>query len=66
MFDSLQFLKNHIPLHTKVYPGHSYGEEPGQTFAYLLKNNIYLQINSRDHFVAFRMRETQNGILEFQ
>lgn len=59
MFDSLQFLKKRIPLHTKVYPGHSYGEKPGRLFKYLLGNNIYLQIDSRHHFISFRMRNSQ-------
>jgi len=57
MFDSLQFLKKNIPLDTKIYPGHSYGENPGQPFKYLLKNNIYLQFNCRSHFISFLMRK---------
>lgn len=65
MFHSLSYLKSTIPLETLVYPGHSYGQEPGKSFFYLLDNNIYLQIPEIQDFVAFRMRPTQKNPLDF-
>ena len=52
MFDSLNYLKRIVPSHTKVYPGHSYGKEPGESFRYLLKNNIYLHFSTREQFIC--------------
>lgn len=66
MFDTLVSLKRIIPHHIRIYPGHSYGEEPGKTFFYLLQNNIYLQFSNRAAFIAFRMRENQQGLLAFR
>ena len=59
MFESISFLKHQLPLETRIYPGHSYHEAPGKPFSYLMKNNIYLQLDSREHFVRFRMRHNQ-------
>jgi len=42
------------------------GKKPGKTFAYLLQHNIYLQIDTRDHFVSFRMREKQYNLFAFK
>ncbi|MGA1823795.1 MAG: MBL fold metallo-hydrolase [bacterium] len=66
MFHSLQYLKTHIDPQTCIYPGHSYGKQPGKTFAYLLQNNIYLQIDDREQFIAFRMRKNQNKLFHFK
>ena len=66
MFHSLQHLKSHIDPQTFIYPGHSYGKKPGKTFAYLLQNNIYLQIDNREHFISFRMRKRQNNLFNFK
>ncbi len=65
MFDSLQRLKEIIPPETHIYPGHSYGQEPGKPFAYLLHNNIYLQFTKKEDFIAFRMREGQKRLFTF-
>jgi hydroxyacylglutathione hydrolase len=66
MFDSLSYLKAIIPIDTKIYPGHSYGKEPGLPFPYLLRNNIYLQFNNKQQFIDFRMRKNQKGIFDFK
>jgi hydroxyacylglutathione hydrolase len=66
MFDSLSYLKAIIPIGTKIYPGHSYGQEPGLPFSYLLQNNIYLQFNNKQQFINFRMRKNQKGFYNFQ
>lgn len=41
MFDSIQEIKNTIDPHVKIFPGHSYGKDPGYPLNYLLKENIY-------------------------
>lgn len=66
MFDSLSYLKNTLPPTTRIYPGHSFGREPGQPFYDLLENNIYLHFTNRDQFIAFRMRPNQKGAFGFQ
>ncbi|MBW4085273.1 MBL fold metallo-hydrolase [Paenibacillus sp. S150] len=59
MFRSLQMIKRVVPPYTKVYPGHSYGKPPGQTFESILEYNIYLQLDKQEHFISFRMRKNQ-------
>ena len=66
MFDSLSYLKKTLPQTTRIYPGHSFGKEPGQPLKDLLKNNIYLQFANRDQFIAFRMRPHQKGLFSFR
>lgn len=56
MYDSLAKLKRKLLPCTRVFPGHSYGKPPGQTFSSLLKDNIYLQFDDREVFANFRMR----------
>lgn len=56
MYSSIELLKKRIKPETRVFPGHSYGKIPGQKFSLLLKENIYLQFNNEDDFVAYRMR----------
>lgn len=65
MFESLSLLKQLTPQQTRIYPGHSYSDAPGQTFEYLLKNNIYLNLNDRKQFVTFRMRGNQTNLFSF-
>ena len=59
LFASLQRLKQ-LPGHTRVFPGHSYGQAPGQTLAQLLQKNIYLNFTSANSFADFRLRKGQN------
>ena len=66
LFESLQILKVEISPHTHIYPGHSYGKEPGMFFRYVLENNIYLQFNEKDAFINYRMRKNQKGLFNFQ
>lgn len=60
MYTSLLYLKSILKPETRIFPGHSYGKMPGQEFAYLLKENIYLQFSDKDSFTAFRLRSGQN------
>jgi hydroxyacylglutathione hydrolase len=48
LYDSLQIIKKAISLQTKIYPGHCYGLPVGQTFDFVLANNIYLQFDSKE------------------
>ncbi|MGY3792654.1 MBL fold metallo-hydrolase [uncultured Aquimarina sp.] len=65
MYDSVQYLKKSLPLDTFIWPGHSYGELPGKTLRFLLKNNIYFQLENRKHFTSFRMRKGQKNLFDF-
>jgi glyoxylase-like metal-dependent hydrolase (beta-lactamase superfamily II) len=60
MFRSMQYLKAAVADHVAVYPGHSFGKEPGHTFAHLRQNNVYLNITDERRFVEFRNRPTGN------
>lgn len=60
MFASLKALKRRLKPQTFVFPGHSYGNPPGQILSQLLKDNIYLQFSDRDSFAAFRLRSGQD------
>src|SRR5581483_2439015 len=60
MFASLQNLKTRLKPQTRIFPGHSYGEPPGQTLSQLLRDNMYLHFSDKDSFAAFRMRSGQN------
>ena len=59
MFASLKLLKSKIEPETYVFPGHSYGKLPGQKFAQLLKDNMYLQFRNENDFAVFRLRKGQ-------
>ena len=65
MFRSLQMIKSIISKDVRVYPAHSFGKAPGQSFGQLLKENIYLQFDNEEDFVSFRMRKNQRGFLNF-
>ncbi len=57
LYESVQRIKRDISSDVKVYPGHSYGKEPGCTMEYVTNNNIYFQLNDKQVFVDFRMRK---------
>ncbi|SFJ70044.1 MBL fold metallo-hydrolase [Thermoflavimicrobium dichotomicum] len=59
MFDSIQKIKRHSNPDVRIYPGHSYGLEPGYPLKYLLHNNIYFIFEKKEQFIAFRMRKNQ-------
>lgn len=68
MFDSLSYLKSILDDCTRIYPGHSFALPPGQTFAEVKKNNMYLQFKDKESFATFRLRKTQkkSQILKFK
>ncbi|BBB93465.1 MAG TPA: MBL fold metallo-hydrolase [Methylomusa anaerophila] len=65
MYNSIQLIKNTVSPDVLIYPAHSYGKAPGYPLNYLLKENIYFQIDKREHFIAFRMRKNQNNLFTF-
>ncbi|CAL7959638.1 hypothetical protein GAMM_110026 [Gammaproteobacteria bacterium] len=66
MYASIQKLKNIIPKDMRIYPGHSYGKQPGAIFEDLIKNNIYFQFKNEKDFVSFRERKKQNWLFNFR
>jgi hydroxyacylglutathione hydrolase len=60
MYRSLSDLKQRVSPSVRVFPGHSFGEPPGQPMSKLLKQNMYLQFKTAESFVAFRMRSGQS------
>lgn len=65
MFESLERLKRDLDPETRIYPGHSFGKLPGQTFADILQWNIYLHFRDPDAFAAFRLRQVRDRARQF-
>jgi glyoxylase-like metal-dependent hydrolase (beta-lactamase superfamily II) len=66
MYESLECLKNRVSKEIRIFPGHSYGEQPGRSFGYVLEKNIYLNMRNRKQFVEFRMRKNQKNLFAFK
>jgi hydroxyacylglutathione hydrolase len=66
MFASLEHLKARLEPHTRVFPGHSYGQLPGRTMSQLRRENIYLQFLDKESFAAFRLRSGQDKVRLFR
>lgn len=62
MYDSIKKLKNIVPLNAYVFPGHSFGREPGAKFSEICTNNLYFNIEDKQKFVDFRMRSQQKAV----
>ena len=60
MFASLQTLKATLAPHTRIFPGHSYGQPPGRMLSDLQRDNMYLQFTDARSFASFRLRRGQN------
>ena len=65
MFETMQRLQRLCRADTRIWPGHGFGEEPGQTFATVLQKNVYLQLDDREMFIRFRNRKNQRGLMDF-
>jgi hydroxyacylglutathione hydrolase len=65
LYTSLGFLKKLALDKDMIYPGHRYGAYPGQTFEYVLSNNIYFHFEKKDDFVSYRMRPNQGSLFNF-
>jgi len=66
MFDSIQMIKGTVASDVCVYPGHSFGKEPGYPIRYLMEENIYFLIDQKQLFINFRMRKKQKYLLNFK
>lgn len=64
MFESMQRIDRDVPPETCIYPGHSYGIEPGKTLEEIKRYNIYFGLK-REEFIEFRMKKTQTNLLKF-
>ncbi len=62
MYDSIQKIKEVVPSSAYVFPGHSFGKEPGVKFTEICKNNLYFNIEDKQKFVDFRMRSQQKEV----
>ena len=65
MYDSIQLLKQTISSSTRIFPGHSFGHEPGLKFEKLKHYNVYLHFDCREFFASFRLRKDQPDIFTF-
>ncbi|MCH2193542.1 MBL fold metallo-hydrolase [Kordia sp.] len=59
MFESLEKIKQYVKKTTRIYPGHKYARSPGEPFADVLQNNIYLQFSKKEDFASYRLRKGQ-------
>ncbi len=66
MYDSIQKIKKLVTDNVLIYPGHSYGIEPGKALGHLRMINVYLGIEDKKKFVAFRNRRNIRGIFKFK
>jgi glyoxylase-like metal-dependent hydrolase (beta-lactamase superfamily II) len=56
LWHSLQRLM-HLPVETRVYPGHNYGETPTSTIGHEMRTNPYLRCATFEEFRALRERK---------
>ena len=66
MYESFQMIKRTVDPDVRIYPAHSFGKEPGQTMRSVVKNNIYFQIDRKEHFISWRMRSSFSGTFNFK
>lgn len=66
MYHSIQKIKNIVEPYVRIYSGHSYGKQQGETLKEVSKHNIYFQIDDAKRFVEFRNRKGQNGLHSFK
>lgn len=66
MYESIMRIKQLVHSGQCIYPSHSYGKQVGLDMEYVLKNNIYLNINKKDDFVRFRTRKEQSSLFNFR
>ncbi|HLJ85235.1 MAG TPA: MBL fold metallo-hydrolase [Candidatus Angelobacter sp.] len=66
LYQSLQRLKLNLQPSTRIFPAHSFGEEPGKEFSFVRKVNLYLSYQEEAAFVAYRMRKGQTNLFNFK
>ena len=57
MFTTLRRLKDHLPQHIAIRPGHNYSDKPQSTLAEQAEGNPFMQITDRAEFIQYRMVE---------
>ncbi|SFR80029.1 MBL fold metallo-hydrolase [Anaeromicropila populeti] len=65
MYQSVTKVKHLVEDSVLVYPGHTYKNYPGKSMQFVKDNNIYFCMEEEEHFVSFRMRRNQNGLMDF-
>jgi hydroxyacylglutathione hydrolase len=65
LFRSLQRIKSTLSPHIRIYPGHSFGFQPGWRLDELIPFNVYLQFVQEEAFIRFRMRKYQPKYYRF-
>lgn len=65
LFNSIQKIILNTSLNTRIYPGHRYDGELGQTFEEVRNVNIYLHFENQEDFVKFRMRRNQKNLMDW-
>ncbi|WP_139492117.1 MBL fold metallo-hydrolase [Brevibacillus dissolubilis] len=66
MYHSFQRIKRRVHPDVYIYPGHSFGQQPGHKLSYLYRCNIYFQLDDPNHFVSFRTRRNQQNLFSFK
>ena len=66
MFDSVQRIKNEISKDVKIYAGHCYGRENGQSLGWITENNIYFAFKNKEDFISFLMRKRNDFLGSFR
>jgi hydroxyacylglutathione hydrolase len=66
MFQSLSKLRSLVAPHVRVWPGHSFGKEPGMEMRDVIEGNIYFHFRTAEEFTRFRMRHSNADPLGFQ
>lgn len=61
MFESLQVIMSIAGHRSRIYPGHSFGVEPGALYKEIQKTNIYMQFDKKEDFIRFRNRKTKTA-----
>ena len=64
LFRSIRRLKDLLSPGTKIYPGHTFRYEPGKTYSFLLRKNLYFHVNL-DDFLSLRMKAVGSNLLDF-
>jgi hydroxyacylglutathione hydrolase len=66
MFESLNKIRRLIPGHARIWPGHSFGKQPGSTLSDVIEGNIYFHFRTAEEFTRFRMRNSSADPLGFR
>lgn len=54
LFDTLQYMREHLPADTTIHPGHNYSEKKTSTMDEQIQGNPFMHFERRADFVEFR------------